>query len=77
MRKLKWNIFVFVGMMLVLIFVSGEALPAAAPAKTITLKVACHMAPGTQMSVVMEWWCKEIEKRTNGMVKPTYYPLDS
>jgi len=77
MRKLKWNMFVFFGMMFVLILATHEALPAATPAKTVTLKVACHMAPGTQMSAVMEWWCKEIEKRTNGTVKTTYYPLDS
>lgn len=40
----------------------------------IKLKFANWFPPTHKMSMVAEEWCKEVEKRTNGKVKVTYFP---
>jgi TRAP-type C4-dicarboxylate transport system substrate-binding protein len=47
---------------------------AAAPDKVVTLKFSNFFPAPHKNSIIMEQWCKEIEKRTNGRVKTTYYP---
>ena len=42
--------------------------------KTITLRYSAHHPAGDSNSQLIEQWCKEVEKRTNGRVKVTYYP---
>ena len=43
-------------------------------AKPIELSYANFFPPTHVMSKLPESWCKEVEKRTNGKVKITYYP---
>jgi len=51
------------------------ALPACYAAdKAVTLKVANWFPITHQQSVLLEAWCKDLEKRTNGKVKANYYP---
>ena len=42
-------------------------------AATIRLKVAMYFPPPTFQSKVLEEFCRELEKRTNGVVKVDYY----
>ncbi len=41
--------------------------------KTITLNLSNFFPPENKISVVMDQWCKEVEKRTNGRVKITQF----
>jgi TRAP-type C4-dicarboxylate transport system substrate-binding protein len=43
-------------------------------AKVINLKVANYFPPPASQSTVLEEFCRELEKRTNGRVKVDYYP---
>jgi TRAP-type transport system periplasmic protein len=56
-------------------FLSTLFLPsyAGAQAKVITLKFATFVTPMHWVSISMENWCKEVEKRTNGRVKATMF----
>lgn len=47
--------------------------PIYAQEKVITLKLANFFPPDNKISVVMDQWCKEVEKRTNGSVKITQF----
>ena len=47
--------------------------PLQAQEKVISLKFANFFPPDMKVSVAMEQWCKEIEKRTNGQVKITQF----
>jgi TRAP-type C4-dicarboxylate transport system substrate-binding protein len=42
--------------------------------EVIKLKYATFMPPMHKMTAISEEWCKEVEKRTNGKVKFTFYP---
>jgi TRAP-type C4-dicarboxylate transport system substrate-binding protein len=42
--------------------------------KVITLRFSNQFAPTSGNSIVLEEWCKEVEKRTNGKVVVKYYP---
>ena len=42
--------------------------------KVVTLKVANWFPITHQQSVLLEAWCKDVEKKTNGKVKANYYP---
>lgn len=68
-KKLFWTVFVC-------IFIVGmvPGAWAAAPAKTISLKFSMYFPPTSDQALLWEQYCKEIEKRTNGQVKITYYP---
>lgn len=48
--------------------------PTYAQDKAISLKLANFFPPDNKISVVMDQWCKEVEKRTNGAVKVTQFP---
>ena len=47
--------------------------PTYAQDKAISLKLANFFPPDNKISVVMDQWCKEVEKRTNGAVKVTQF----
>ena len=53
------------------IFCMGETTVSAKP---IELSYACMFPPTHIQSKLPESWCREVEKRTNGAVKITYYP---
>lgn len=42
--------------------------------KVVTLRFSNQFAPTSGNSIVLEEWCKEVEKRTNGKVVVKYYP---
>lgn len=42
--------------------------------KVITLRFSNQFAPTSGNSIVLEEWCKEVEKRTNGKIVVKYYP---
>jgi TRAP-type transport system periplasmic protein len=46
----------------------------AAAQKVISLNYSNFFQAGHKNSMISEQWCKEIEKRTNGKVKITYFP---
>lgn len=48
--------------------------PGYAQEKVVSLKLANFFPPDNRVSVAMDQWCKEIEKRTNGTVKITQFP---
>jgi TRAP-type C4-dicarboxylate transport system substrate-binding protein len=43
-------------------------------AQTIALKYTNFFPAPHANSVIVDQWCKEVEKRTNGKIKVTYYP---
>lgn len=47
--------------------------PIHAQEKPITLNLSNFFPPDNKISVVMDQWCKEVEKRTNGRVKITQF----
>jgi TRAP-type C4-dicarboxylate transport system substrate-binding protein len=63
----------FVGVCLVLL-TCCLAIPGAAEAKTIKLKYATFFPPTHPHSTLSKQWCDEVEKRTNGRVKVSFYP---
>lgn len=52
----------------------AASMPAHAQGKVIKLKFANFFPPVHKNSIVAEQWCKEVEKRTNGRVKVSYFP---
>lgn len=54
------------------VFVFGLSL--AAQAKTISLTYSSFFPPTHEQSKLAEAWCKEVETKTNGQVKITFYP---
>jgi TRAP-type C4-dicarboxylate transport system substrate-binding protein len=50
------------------------AVPAFGSEPVIKLKYANFMPPVHKHSVLIEEWCKEVEKQTNGRVKITHFP---
>ena len=48
--------------------------PASAQDRSVTLRFSNQFATTSGNSIVLEEWCKEVEKRTNGKVKVRYYP---
>jgi len=61
---------------LLIAFLGLLCLPggATATAKPIEISYACMFPPTHIQSILPETWCKEVEKRTHGAVKITYYP---
>ncbi len=55
-----------------LLLVSVWLLPLPAQAQ-VSLKLANFFPPDQKISVAMDQWCKEVEKRTNGRVKVTQF----
>lgn len=55
--------------------VLAVALPlSASTQKVVTLKYSSFYPASHKNSMLSEQWCKEVEKRTNGRVKISYYP---
>lgn len=42
--------------------------------KAITLNLSNFFPPDNKISIVMDQWCKEVDKRTNARVKITQFP---
>ena len=68
-KKSMWAI---VSIAATAVFLSGMATLASA--KAIELTYANFFPPFHIQSKLAESWCQEVEKRTNGAVKVTYYP---
>lgn len=60
-------------LILMLAFVMGSSAPCMAQEKVIKLKYSNFFPPSHKNSILSEQWGKEIEKRTNGRVKITYF----
>jgi len=58
------------GLLLLLLCMSDSAFPAE---PLIKLKYAGFMPPAHPISTLSEQWCKELEQKTNGRIKTTYY----
>ncbi|MBP7529497.1 MAG: TRAP transporter substrate-binding protein [Syntrophorhabdaceae bacterium] len=56
-----------------IVFLAGS-IPAYAQEKVITLNFSNFFPASHKNSLIMVDWCKEVEKRTKGRVKVTYYP---
>ncbi len=48
--------------------------PSDAQEKVITLNYAHFMPSVTKQCILAEQWCREVEKRTNGRVKISFFP---
>ena len=70
MKRMFWIVavmFLFLSFFLVL-------SPSHAQEKAVTLNFASFFPPENRVSLLMVDWCKDVEKRTNGKVKVTYFP---
>jgi TRAP-type C4-dicarboxylate transport system substrate-binding protein len=73
MRQKRLLMVVLVGILCMGLMVT--VLPAQnAHAKVIRLKVANYFPPPSSQSQLLEQFCRDLEKRTNGQVKADYYP---
>ena len=70
MKKILWVVVVA----LVFVLLCLACPPIYAQQKVITLNLSNFFPPENRISVVMDQWCKEVEKRTNGRVKVTQFP---
>jgi len=66
--------YVVVGLFLGIFFAALLAASPNASAQTIALKYTNFFPAPHANSVIADQWCKEVEKRTNGKIKLTYYP---
>ncbi len=72
---MKDNIFYRFILVILIMSFSLVLLPHSASAqKVITLNYSNFFQAGHKNSIISEQWCREIEKRTNGKVKITYFP---
>jgi TRAP-type C4-dicarboxylate transport system substrate-binding protein len=69
MKGMAWLVVIaFVFVMLGLV-----SPPIYAQEKVVTLNLSNFFPPENKISVAMDQWCKEVEKRTNGRVKVTQF----
>ncbi len=61
----------------ILIFWFVFGLKVTYPKEEVRLKVAHYMPPTAPQSMLIEDFCKELEKRTGGRIKVDYYPAGS
>ena len=75
MRNLKFGIFVCLSLTLMLTSLAGVSTKQAAAqaAKPIELDFAGYWPPTNMAAVALEWWGREIEKKTGGKVKFNFY----
>jgi TRAP-type C4-dicarboxylate transport system substrate-binding protein len=66
---------VVAGVFLLALFLSVPVFSAEEP--IAKLKYAGFMPPGHPISVLSEQWCKELDTKTNGRVKTTYYTANT
>jgi TRAP-type transport system periplasmic protein len=71
------RVFVLAILFAVLFFISYPCSPVHAAEAAIKLSYASYVPPSHKMHKIHEDWCKEIEKRTGGRVKVTYYPAET
>jgi len=69
MKRMSW----IVAVMFVLLALSLPFSSSHAQEKATTLNFASFFPPENKVSLLMVDWCKEVEKRTNGRVKVTYF----
>jgi TRAP-type C4-dicarboxylate transport system substrate-binding protein len=55
-------------------FLMGFVFQGHAAEKVVTIKVANWFPIAHKQTPLLETWCKEVEKRSNGKVKVNYYP---
>lgn len=61
--------------LLPMFLVLTSALPSSHAEETVfKLRYSTHFPPTHKISVLSEQWCKEVEKRTDGRVKISYFP---
>lgn len=70
MKRMFW----IVAVALVFILLGLVCSPNYAQEKVITLNFSDMFPPDNRVSIYMNQWCKEVEKRTNGRVKVTLFP---
>jgi TRAP-type C4-dicarboxylate transport system substrate-binding protein len=58
----------------VAVFFLSSAIPASAQEKVVKLRYSNFFPPVHPISKLAEEWIKEVEKRTNGRVKVSYFP---
>jgi TRAP-type C4-dicarboxylate transport system substrate-binding protein len=58
----------------IIFFICFSSLPNYAAEKVITLKYSGINPASHKHSVLSQQWCDEVEKRTNGRVKITFFP---
>lgn len=68
--KKRFVVGLFLGMFLAALCVFSPNVSA----QTIALKYSNFFPAPHANSVIADQWCKEVEKRTNGRIKITYYP---
>lgn len=71
MREMRISVLLTAAAILLFLVCSPHA---GAADKVITLKVANWFPITHKQTPLLESWCKEVEKRTNGKVKVNYYP---
>ncbi len=73
MKKKYFLIFLSLAVVITVVLLIPNFNPSAYSAKVIRLKVAMYFPPPTFQSKVLEEFCRELEKRTGGVVKVDYY----
>ena len=65
----------FLCLVIAVLFLMGAmSAQVQAQEKVLKLKYSNFYPPGHPIAVLAGDWCKEVEKRTNGRVKITYFP---
>ncbi len=64
----------FCGLIAVVFLLGAVAPQVCAQEKVIKLKYTNFFPPGHPIAVLSGDWCKEVEKRTNGRIKISYFP---
>ncbi len=59
---------------LIAVVIGFAVMPFSANAAPITLTYSCFFPPTHVQSKLAEAWCREVEKRTNGKIKISYFP---
>lgn len=70
MKKMLWT----VALVFTLSLVGLACPPGYAQEKAIALNFANFFPPENRISLFVNQWCKEVDKRTNGRVKVTHFP---
>jgi TRAP-type C4-dicarboxylate transport system substrate-binding protein len=73
MRKKHFLIFLSLAVAINVLLLIPNLSPSAYSAKVIRLKVAMYFPPPAFQAKVLEEFCRELEKRTDGRVKVDYY----
>ncbi len=71
---MKKNVVVLSGLVFFMSFFLFLPGNSSAQAKAITLNFSNFFPAVHKNSIIADQWCKEVERRTNGRVKITYYP---